>query len=295
MFDLILPTLLIFGFWTSYTDIKKGLIKNYSVIAMIILSILLNVFVTKSFVNYTAESIINIFAALAIGIIIWLAGMWSAADAKLLIAFTMMVPVTIYKFSTISYFPGISILINALGPIFLVLFFQIIFRTSMKQKRFIILEVIKPISIINIFLSMLAIISIFYGLSHFLKISIDLFLAIMILFTIFWLVEQKMKLKLTYFFIAVNIISLILFYKIMFTINFLINWIVFSFVVLAIVFLINLSKFINTMPVKLSDIKEKMVPAEVIFKRGEKYFKEQIFFIALQKSLRDRAVIKPIF
>jgi hypothetical protein len=38
-----------------------------------------------------------------------------------------------------------------------------------------------------------------------------------------------------------------------------------------------------------------MVPAEIIFKKGERYFKGPINLISIQTSLKDRSIVKPIF
>lgn len=294
MFDLILLTLIVFGIWTSYTDIKKGVIKNYSIILLILAAVLLNIFFTKSFVNYPVQSGINIAISILAGVVIWLAGLWSAADAKLFIAFNLLLPITLYN-PFISHFPGISILVNSFVPLFLVFFFHIMFKTNFKEKKEIATELAKPRFVFYLLLAMLALMPISYEISHVLKISTDYFLSVIILFTILWLVEEKFKIRLDYFFIAAIILSLIFFHELILTLGFFSNWIIFSFVMLFIFFLINLSRFAYTQPVKLRELKEGMIPAEMIFKRGEKYFKGPITFVTLLILLRERTVAKPIF
>lgn len=293
MFDPILLTIILFGIWTSYTDIKWGVIKNYSIVLLILTAIFLNVFVTESFINHPLASIINIAIAVVAGMIIWLAGLWSAADAKLFIAFTLLLPITLYK--QISYFPGISILVNSFVPLFLIFFFHIMFKTSLKEKKEIVAELAKPRFILHLLLAILALMSISYGISHVFKISLDYFLTVIILFLILWLVEQKFKLRLDYFFIAVIILSLIFLHKLILTLNFFLNWIFFSSVILFIFFLIYLSRFVYTQPVKLTELKEGMIPAEMIFKRGEKYLKRPITFVTLLIMLMEKSATRPIF
>ncbi len=294
MFDPILLTLIFFGVWTSYTDIKKGTIKNYSILLLVLVAILLNIFFTRSFISYPLASMINLAVAIIAGVVIWLAGLWSAADAKLFIAFTLLLPVTVYKYS-ISYFPGISILVNSFVPLFLVFFFQLMFKTSFKEKKEISSELIEPRFIFHLLLAMLALMSISYGISYVFKISIDYFLTVIILFAILWLVEQKFKLRLDYFFLAVIILSLVFLHELILTLSFFLNWIIFSCVILFIFFLIHLSRFVYTQSVKLTELKEGMIPAEMIFRRGEKYFKKSISFVTLLILLRERSTAKPLF
>lgn len=294
MFDPILLATLVFGIWSSYTDIKRGLIKNYSVISLLLIALLLNFFITKSFVNYPVASIINIAVGLIAGIVIWASGLWSAADAKLFFAFNTLLPITLYK-PAISYFPGISILANSFVPLFIVFFFQMILKTSFKEKKDTALEITKPSFILHIFLAMLAIKCLSYGISYFFHIPIDYFLWIVVLFTILWLIEQKFKIKLDYFFIVVTILSIVFFHQLILTLSFFISWMIFSCAMLFIFFLLNLSKFIYTQPVKLKELKEGMIPAEMIFRRGESYFKKPITFVTLLILLRERSTAKPIF
>lgn len=62
-----------------------------------------------------------------------------------------------------------------------------------------------------------------------------------------------------------------------------------------IFFLLYLSRFVYTQSVKLTELKEGMIPAEMIFRKGEKYFKKPITFVTLLILLRERTVDKPIF
>lgn len=293
MFDPILLTVILFGIWTSYTDIKKSVIKNYSILLLALAAVFLNIFFTKSFITHPLASVVNLAIAVVAGVVIWLAGLWSAADAKLFIAFTLLLPVTLYR--TASYFPGISILVNSFVPLFLVFFFHLMFKTSFKEKKEIAVELTKPRFVLHLLLAILALMSISYGISYMFKISLDYFLTVIILFTILWLVEQKFKLRLDYFFIAVVILSLVFFHQLILTLSFFLSWVIFSCVILFIFFLIYLSRFVYTQPVKLGELKEGMIPAEMIFRRGEKYFKRPITFVTLLILLRERTAAKPIF
>jgi len=294
MLDQILITLIAFGIWTSYTDIKTGKIKNYSILLLLLAAVFLNIFYTKSFLTHPLLSTINISIAIVGSVLIWLCGLWSAADSKLFIAFTALIPVTLYK-PIISYFPGISILANSVIPLFIFSFFYVIFKTSIKEKKETIINLVKPRFMIQTFLAILALMSISNVISHVFNISLNYFLTITMLFAVMWLVEQKLKFKLSYFFLAAISLSAIFFHELIFTMSFFLNWIIFSCLIIFIFFLINLSRFVYTKPIRLTELKMGMIPAEMILKRREKYFKKSISFITPLIMLRERSIDKPLF
>lgn len=82
MTNPILLTLLIFGAWISYYDLKKGKIKNYSLLFLVLVSIFINVYFTRASIEFPLVSFLNILSAIFVGVAIWLSGLWSAADAK---------------------------------------------------------------------------------------------------------------------------------------------------------------------------------------------------------------------
>lgn len=293
MLDPIFLALIFFGIWTSYTDIRKGVIKNYSILLLILTAIFLNIYFTKSFIKFPLASTVNILVAILAGVLIWVAGLWSAADAKLFIAFVFLLPITLYKH--ITFFPSMSILVNSFAPLFFVFFFQLMFKTSFREKKQIFIELAKPGFIFHVLLAILALSSIAYGISYFFNIQTDYFTWVAILFVILWLVEQKFKIRLDYFFIFVLIISLIFLNKVILTLSFFLHWIISSSVIFFIFFLVYLSRFIYTQPVKILNLKEGMIPAEMIFKRGERYFKRPIPFVTLLILLRERTRTKPVF
>lgn len=279
----VLLTILIFGIWTSYTDIKKGVIKNYSILLLILAAILLNIFYTNVFINQPLASTINIIFAVVGGVLFWLGGMWSAADAKLFIAFSFLLPIL--------FFP---ILVNSFVPLFVFFFFHTMFKTSLREKKQIFTELLKPKSIFSIFLAVLALMSISYVISHVFKLSLNYFLATIIFFAIFWLVEQKFKLRLSYFFLAVIVLSLAFFHDIILTKMFFLNWIISSCSILLIFFLIYLGRFVYTQTVKLKELKKGMIPAEMIFEKDGKYIKKPIQFLTLLTMLREKDSAKPV-
>lgn len=291
---LILIIIILFGTWASYTDLKKSKIKNYTILLLILMSIILNIFITKVFITNPLQSATSIFIAIVAGVLIWLAGLWSAADAKLFIAFNFLIPVTLYTHAE-SYFPGSSILINSFVPLFLFSFIQVIFKTKFKEKKAILGEFFKFRFILNIILPTLTFMSLSYAISHFLKIPIDYFLTTIMFFIIFWVIEQKFKFKLNYFFLIMTIVSVIFLHSKIFTLGFLVNWIIAMVTVFSMFFLTSLGRFTYTQSVRLTELKEGIIPAEMIVNVNEKYLKKPIIFISPLLSLRERSSTKLIF
>lgn len=130
MIDLILISIIGFGLINSYTDLKYGKIKNASIILMILIAIVLNTYLHL----FTYETIINSLIAIIFGFTVYFLNYWSAGDAKLFFAFTLLFPISFYHFGKINYFPAIAILINTFVPVAIFYFFRSI--RTIKYKKF---------------------------------------------------------------------------------------------------------------------------------------------------------------
>lgn len=297
MVSPILLTLLIFGVWISYTDYKKGEIKNYSLLLLVLAAILINVFFTRVFIDLPLASFLNILLGIVAGVMIWIAGIWSAADAKLFIAINFLFPVTFYQPYS-GYFPGFSILINSAIPLFLFLFLQALMRTSFKEKKQALVSHLKLSFILRLLLIAAAIYCLTFFISHFLKIRIEYLLWLLLLFLLFWFVEQKLKINLTYFFIFILIFSIItalIFNLPLFTINSLLFVLIFFSLIFFLFVLLTLSIPIFANSVEIDNLKEGMILAEMIVEEGGKYVKKPITFLTFLVLLRERAKWQPKF
>ena len=85
--DPFLVFIMIFGFWTSYTDIKYGRIKNITIILMMFFGIVLNIFVSKSLVGNPVGFILNATLSLVVSFGFYMLDLWSAGDEKLFLGF----------------------------------------------------------------------------------------------------------------------------------------------------------------------------------------------------------------
>ena len=126
-----LPGILALGIITSYTDIKSGKIKNKIVFGAIIYAILANIlisFVMPVTKEYMVHSFWNPASALIIGFIMWHMRLWTAGDGKLFVAFSALIPLSIYSLGYQKYIPSFTLLINIFIPALLIMVVFMIFK-----------------------------------------------------------------------------------------------------------------------------------------------------------------------
>lgn len=120
------------GIITSYSDLKEGKIRNVVIFPAILLGVIINL-IWLQFPSLL-EFGLNAVSAFGIGFFLWLTKLWSAADSKLFLAYAVLVPHSFYMIGGMSYFPSVIILFNTFVPVFLVMSFRIIAKTSMEEK-----------------------------------------------------------------------------------------------------------------------------------------------------------------
>jgi len=296
MINPILLTLFIFGAWISFYDLKAGKIKNYSLLILLSVAVLINIYFTRAFIEFPLVSLLNILSAIFIGVIVWLAGLWSAADAKLFIVLNFLFPATFYQHS-IGYFPGVALLINSAMPLFFFLFFQVMFKTNLKEKKEALLHYLKLNFIFHLLLTVSAIFCLIFLVSQFLDIRLDYPVWLAFIFLLFWFIEQKLKINLRYFFLSVVILAVFLSFVFglsLFNLGFLF-FVLTLFCLFFLMFVIlTLSTPLFTDAVEIDKLEEGMIPAEMVVKTGEKFAKKPITFLTFLVLLRQRAKWRPL-
>ncbi|KKP27972.1 MAG: hypothetical protein UR15_C0033G0004 [Parcubacteria group bacterium GW2011_GWA2_31_28] len=150
MLYYFLPAILALGITTSYEDIRYGKIRNKWIIfalvyAIIIYSALIinSYFIGKVNTNYLIELVANIGFAVIAGFSMWYFGLWTAGDGKLFIAYSALIPLSVYKYGYQEWIPSITLLINAfiLGLIFML--GLIIYKLRLKELKKAILSFLK--------------------------------------------------------------------------------------------------------------------------------------------------------
>lgn len=291
--DLILLTLSLLGGWISYWDIRKGEIKNYNILILILVGIFINVFLTKAFISQPLASAINIFFAVVSAVIIWIAGLWSVADAKLFIGLVFFLPITLYQYSP-DYFPGFSIFVNSFIPLFLFLSFQAILKTDLKEKRQALNQLLRPEFVFHLFLAVFAIFCFTLIISQIIGFRVQYFIWLPLLFSLFWVIEERLKIKLYFFFTAIIFLALVFLPSKLFTPYTFFMVLATFLLIFGLFFIISLGRIVFTQTVEIKNLKEGMIPAEMVVKEGRDYAKKPITFLTFLTLLRERSKYKPI-
>lgn len=263
------------------------------VLLLILTAVLINIFFTKAFVNLPLASAINIFFGILLAVIIWLAGLWSAADAKLFIAIIFLFPVTFYE-NAIGHFPGFSLFINFSIPLFLFLFLHTLLKTSWEEKKQALILHLKLPVIFRLVLIVTALYFLAFLASRFFNLRLEYLLWLILLFTLLWFIEQKLKIKMEYFCGFLLFLTAV-FFQSFFTLKTFIFISILSPSVFLLICLISLATPLYTQPIKINNLREGMVLAEMVIKKGENYTKRPINFITFLSLLRERSRFKPVF
>ncbi len=153
---LMIPFFAVFALVTSIEDVRCSTIRNKWILsAMLYVSATLfcqivYFLVTGAAFNwsYFSSLAISAFFAGLVGIAAWLANLWTAADAKLLFAYALIVPPHWYTRALFPLFPSFSILFNAVLPLAafycLVMLWNMIRGPQAPQLRTILLENLNP-------------------------------------------------------------------------------------------------------------------------------------------------------
>ena len=276
---VFLPAILALGIITSYEDCRSGKIRNryisfaliYAVIAYLFVIIYLAYTGFEVRFSYLFDLFLNGLLALAFGFLIWNFKFWSAADAKLFFAYSVLVPLSVYSNTYFSYFPSFVILLNTFIPALFFVVFGIIAKTSLKEKMSFVMEIdLKefPVLLLNLFwLVWLSRIMGGFG------INLGQLGGIFIVWGMMFLIYRyagKNRLSLG---IIMSGIRVIFDFSYVITTAFLFEMLYYTILTsgmfLLMVFLMHFSA--ETRPVPVRSLKAGMIIADIIYKEGKKY------------------------
>lgn len=289
--SLFLISLVIVGGWILYEDLKKNRIRNHFLIILVLVGIFLNYYTGALTGNFTLF-IINLCFAILVGLIIWFAGLWSAADAKCYISLVVLFPINWYRVS-LGYFPGFAILINSSLPLFLFLVGQVLIQTNWEEKAQAAKKVIKPPFLANVLGISMGIVLLRGIISDFFKIDLNYFLILPLFLGLFYLIG-KLKIKVISFFIPIIIFSFI-FFPHLIGLRFFATVSIFSLLILLASLIIFLSQPLFTREVKISKLKEGMILSEMVLRKNQQFIKQSMPFLTFLSSLFGRIKSKPVF
>lgn len=279
---LLLGGLLFIGTITSREDFHYGRIRNkwmllalgYSVILTVLASLFLFANGMSLSKTYLIQYALNIAFAFLLGVIIWVAGLWSAGDAKLFLAFAALMPLSVYQQGYVQSFPAFTILVNTLVPMFVVYTVAALLRTTLKQKIAVLREVAAPAAVVR---SMLIIFAFSWGgylvarwiAAH--SPLVNTVVAMLCGVIVLGYLLGKMGVDMAKVAGVVAAIALLTDYRNIATSHFLLSFAL-TFVLAWFVrqFVLHLGYGVFSHPVFIEDLKPGMLPAENFLQLGER-------------------------
>ena len=264
------------GFLTSFTDLKKGIIENRVVFSAIVIAVALNFLNGFDFFAF----ILNGFFAFLFGFLLWIAGLWSAGDSKLFLAFALLFPLPFF-FSS-SLFPALGIIINSFVPAFIAMLVIVLLKTNKAEKIKALKQSFEPRLVLSVAIFFFAFYWIFDLILSVFALQFDFFLMAIILFVVVSAVEFFLPKKSLFFFAAVSIFFLIFRLPQVLTLDFLLFFSAFLLLVLFLLFFVLRLGFSCFGRAKeISELRPGMVLLEAIVKRKGKIEKKKSIFPSL--------------
>jgi hypothetical protein len=286
--DPIFWGILIFGIWSSYTDIKKGKIKNLTVIFIIGFGLGINLY----FGGNIFLILLNSGLSFIVGYLLWEFGFWSPGDAKLFTAFSFLIPLSIYKQGSIPFFPSYIILVNTFVPVAIFFLFYSIIKLNIKNLKEKLGEIFTLPSLSGMIIFILGFSVIFEVINQVFNFEINRIFQIILMLVIS---ETSLKFKESHFKIFLILVTILLaslfptqILSLGFLIGFLFSFITFQFLRLL---LSNLDQFSLKEEVKIGNLEPKMILAEDIIKMDDEYVKYStpiITYFDIIRTVRKR-------
>lgn len=287
LLEPIFIAVLIFGIYTSYTDIKYGKIKNISILLMLISGLFINFFLTKTFstieLNINSDfiqSIINIIITFSFGFFLWLAGLWPQGDAKLFLGYSLLLPVFTYRHGYISFFPSLVILINTFIPILIFYISNSLLHVKLKNLKADAKQIFSPQGVINLILYIFGSFFILQFFLDYFKINLNFVLQMIILFILMEILN-KISSKTTLWFSTMGCLLRIIFsFSSIFALSFLFQFSSTVIAFLALKFFLNTTEFYSE-SVKIKDLKAGMTVSERLIKTKKGMEKKEFSIITI--------------
>jgi len=288
--DLLNPifvAVLIFGIYTSYTDIKYGKIKNIAILLMLISGLFINVFFTNTLLAFDLnvksdfiQSITNIIIAFAFGFFLWTAGLWTQGDAKLFLGYSFLLPVFTYKHGYVSFFPSIVILINTFIPIAAFYIINSFLHVKLKNLKTNIKQILSPNSAINLILFVFGFSFILQLFLNYFNITLNIILQMIILFVLMEIlnkISSKAALNLS---IIGALLQIIFSFSSIFTPTFLFQFFSTAIIFLTLKILLSITEFYSE-SIKIKDLRAGMALSEQLIKTKKGMEKREISLMTI--------------
>ena len=297
-----LPAIFLLGIITSYEDTKDGKIRNKWVAAALVYafiaySVLITYFYFTSGINqhYLIELLTNFLFAITVGFGAWYFCIWTAGDGKLFIAFSALIPLSVYKFGYQEWIPSFTLLINTFIPALLIMVISVLFKIKLNDAKNVFKSFLKEFfQPKQLFDSVIALFALFWIIQILLSLAglnsyILRFVLTMLVFSSF---QSKFGDKVLYIMLAVSVLRMII-DKSVYSLSFLIDFLILVFVWRLIRSFLSgsISKLglkVFAKEVEVDNLKPGMILSEVIQKK-EKMSKQEL---NLSKKMLDTKIIK---
>jgi hypothetical protein len=215
-----LPCIILIGIITSIQDIKSGKIRNIWIIIAIAFSVLVNSgLITYYWMNgvlnvqYVTELLTNLAFAVAVGFGLWYSGIWTAGDGKLFIAYSALIPLSVYSFGYQKYFPSFNLLINIFIPALIILLAAMLFKIKLKHVKEVSKSLLKEFfqikQILNSAAYLFAISWLIQLLLSFAGMGKNYILSYALTLIFFSSMQKKLGKKILYIMLAVSVLRLV--------------------------------------------------------------------------------------
>lgn len=276
-----LPCILLLGIATTYTDIKNGLIKNkhllFGLIYGVLVYLLLIFFIKNIDYGYLMEFFIGVLLSLFVGFIVWYSGLWTAGDAKLFFVFSFLIPLSVYNYGYVKYFPQVNLLINIFLPIGVYYLILVIIKFKFKDNKEKLKEVFNLRGIIELVIFVFAVTWPINLVFYYIGIPYNYFTSSFVLLIIL-LIFNKLFSKYLFWFTILLSGFRIIFDESVYSLWTYKDLGLIVLIILSIRILLILGFSVFTKDVKIKDLKPGMVPAEIVYEEDSKYHKKDFFY-----------------
>jgi hypothetical protein len=301
---LFLPCILILGIITSYTDIKYGKIKNkwvllglaYSFLAY--LSLIAVYSINPATIvrwQYLLEVLTNFLFSLLLGFGLWYFKIWTAGDGKLFIAYSALIPLSVYSNGYQKWVPSTTLFLNTfiIGFIAMsiLLFSKLTYSKLSKLFKSFLNDLINPKKIFETAIILFAIFWIAKLVLSIFGVGKNIFLMIILTILIFSFIHDKIGKRAILLFLAIVLLRFAV-DKSIYSLAFLGNFVVLLFIWTALNQLfgggiLNLGQEIFSRDIGINELNEGMILVDTIAIKGKKLEIKPKQIFGMRKGLID--------
>jgi hypothetical protein len=292
------------GLKTSLSDLKDGKIKNKDIALMIAASVAFcfawsfsasiefGIGFFSVFARFFYHQAISFILGILLGVAFWFLGLWPPGDAKLFAAYCFLIPVGMVRYGQFPFFVNFFINITVITAFVILL--KKIKRFRFEKSTFTWKAML--ITLTGVF-SITWIIEI---ISRLFQIELGMVGFVFFMFAIFAIMNKVLKVSASYFFIGISLLRLLLDYPNYFDWGTLFSLFqLWFFLVVIRMVLVDFNFIINTKKVRIEDLKENMLLAQVPVKVKGKVImkprKQFAFYQYLMTKFNVEDSGKPVF